>query len=505
MTNTGEKWCILNYQFLLNNDDLICNQIVQLISQRTVQSVTRTELSRRLSLTNYQLNKYFDLINSDLMAVSGEEPTYIDEQDHDLWHANNLNTLMVQKLGLLYLERSNMLPVFEYNFFYSNQYSKAQFMREHFMSKSVFFRSLKQLDKDLDQSGFYQPVSNYQNDEFIIRLKLFQLYYTAYNGVSTPFAELDGLVETIYDCFNNFFEKPFKPTQRAKLAIFLKIWVLRMQNNFMISHLNLPNSQADVKYGPLMLQIKDIIDQALPTNQDEVDYLYSFLYTQGYLELANQQNTSDEFPIATKLTNQMIDEVIDNSILVDNITWEKARLTDNLMQIHLQFTTFYVEPTTFIDPDQISFFQDLYPSFDIVITKFITKLQSDPDLQISQKMAVNLYFSYMFALINSIPPTALKDKIYICVDFSEGTLYSEYVVKSLGSFNHAHIIIEPEVTEQTDIYISDFRTNDVSIPQIIWQDPPTPNDWSQLADMILDQKKNKLKQLNSQIKEKKND
>ncbi len=501
MTNAGEKWCILNYQFLLNNDDLICNQIVQLISQRTVQSVTKTELSKRLSLTNYQLNKYFDLINSDLMTISGEEPTYIDEQDHDLWHANNLNTLIVQKLTLLYLERSNMLPVFEYSFFYSNQYSKAQFMREHFMSKSAFFRSLKQLDKDLNQISFYQPVSHYQDDEFIIRLKLFQLYYTAYNGVSTPFAELDGLVETIYDCFNDYFDKPFKPTQRAKFGIFLKIWVLRMQNGFTISNLDLPNSQDDVKYGPLMVQIREILEQALTVNQDEIDYLYCFLYTQGYLTLTTQQNDPADFPIATKLTQQMIAEVVNNGILVDNITWEKERLTANLMQIHLQFTTFYVEPTTFIDPDQISFFQDLYPSFDIVITKFITKLQADPDLQISQKMAVNLYFSYMFALINSIPPTALKDKIFICVDFSEGTLYSEYVVKSLGSFNHAHIIIEPDVTDNTDIYISDFRTDDVSVPQIIWQDPPTPNDWSQLADMILDQKKSKLNHLKPQIKE----
>lgn len=114
-----------------------------------------------------------------------------------------------------------------------------------------------------------------------------------------------------------------------------------------------------------------------------------------------------------------MDGILHENVLVDTKLMNTDKLWSRLLQIHLQFTTFYIEPTTFINPNQMKFFSDLYPTFDIAIRKMIGSLQQRTDLHLTSDMAVNLYFSYMFALINSIPPELMKDQVHICVDFSE--------------------------------------------------------------------------------------
>ena len=80
------------------------------------------------------------------------------------------------------------------------------------------------------------------------------------------------------------------------------------------------------------------------------------------------------------------------------------------------------------------------------------------------------------------------------MDFSQGNLYTNYVIQSLApSTTHTSLLIR--LTADTDIYISDFHSKKVSQTQVIWQDPPTPVDWSNLADLILDAKRQKLPSL----------
>lgn len=242
-------------------------------------------------------------------------------------------------------------------------------------------------------------------------------------------------------------------------------------------------------------QLKTKLASQLILPEDEFNYLYSFLIAQNYLGLDRLRQLSENIPAVAELGTQFTDELKQTNVLLDTKLINSRELTESLLQIHFQFATFYIEPTTFISPDQVQFFADLYPAFDAAISHSITKLQRREDLHLTQKMAVNLYFSYMFALINAVPTQFMRDQVHICVDFSQGTLYTKYVIQSLDAFNHAHIIIDPHITDETDIYISDFHSRKVTIEQVIWQDPPTPVDWSALADLILTTKRNKLPQL----------
>ncbi|WP_175265027.1 hypothetical protein [Lacticaseibacillus nasuensis] len=313
-----------------------------------------------------------------------------------------------------------------------------------------------------------------------MRQWLFGLYYTVYTGIATPFPALADQVAPYLKACIHIIGHSLLPTQRVKLTTFIKVWLLRRRNGD-----NLPATPRHYTaggYDALSAALETAGESPVPTA--ECDYLYQFLVTQHYLELPAAQLPT-LFPLADELTRQFIAQLAQSNVatLTEPILRD---LTSRLMQIHLRFTTFYLEPTTFIAADQVSFFANLYPEFETVITRFLNGLKARPEFNLSENMLTNLYFSDMFALINTIPSTALTQVIQICVDFSAGALYSDYVMRSLAAFGHANIRVTQNLDANTDIYIADFHADDLTIPQVIWQNPPTPHDWSQLAALILD-------------------
>lgn len=485
----------MDYTFLLTKNDNICLDILSRFTQQADQILSKEELAQSLSLTNYQLNKYFETMNADLAAVSEDTPCYLDEPNKGMWQSFGLNSFLLQKVTLLYLNRAPLFTALEYQFFYSNLYTKRQYVSANYMSSSVFYRALDSLDPVLRKHGFFQASSLYADEEFTVRLHLFQLYYTMYNGVSEPFEPLNPLVNDMVSTIQSELPNDLNPTQETKLSTFLRVWLLRMLDSNPIGSdqkLHIKPTESSQK---MMVQLQQLLADQLTLTAEEFNYLDSFLIAQGYLGTDEMGKLAADIPAVDELTQQFLGEMENNNVLLTTSLVDNQQLKDSLLSIHFQFTTFYIEPTTFIDPDQVKFFSELYPAFDIAVSHNITKLQRREDLHLTQKMAVNLYFSYMFALINSVPTELMRDQVHICVDFSQGTLYTNYVIRSLDGFNHAHIIIDTHLTEDTDIYISDFHSNKVTQAQVIWQDPPTPVDWSNLADLILDTKRKKLPDL----------
>lgn len=91
------------------------------------------------------------------------------------------------------------------------------------------------------------------------------------------------------------------------------------------------------------------------------------------------------------------------------------------------------------------------------------------------------------------------DKVHICVDFSQGSLYNNYITNTLKGFANANIVIESNLTRATDIYLSDFYSTAVKKAQIIWRNPPSPDDWGALGDTIIHYKQEKVQNLVGKI------
>lgn len=480
---------------LFNPDDQATYLILRQLSQANSLSVAKEQLAVDYGLSTYQINKYFTNANTDLQAISDTTPTYLDEATKGFWHANNLSTHVLQRLALLYLQRASVFLAFEYEFLYSEQLSPLQYIEQQAISRTAFYAARSQLKKILKSEDFFVASGTTTDGEYTIRLHLFELYYTTYTGVATPFTNMDTAIQPILDCCQKLIGKDLLPTQANKLRLFLKLWLLRIRNGNTLAKPIISTEHLSESVQDWLHQIQALLNVKTLVAFNESIFLYTFLVSQGYVKISNRATLKAAFPEAIGLSDNFNDRLKAQSALINDDLLDQQQLLANLDGIHLQFTTFFVEPTTFIDQDQVSFFQELYPGFDALIQNFIQSLRQEEEKPLTQHMMVNLYFSYMFALIASVPPRAMQDQVLVCVDFSEGTLYSGYVVQSLAAFSHAHIVIVNQATPTTDIYISDFKSDTVLSRQVIWQNPPTPTDWADLADMILAVKQRKTAKL----------
>jgi hypothetical protein len=483
------------FDFLLSKNDRICLNILRLLAQDPAHTVNKQTFIDQFDLSSFRLNNLFENMNVDLATIPGPNPRYLDEAVKGMYHAHSVDTMAIQQLTLLYFKRSTKLQIFEYNFFYDTQQTVKEYEHQHFITSPVFYRINGQLKQDLQNHEFFDITGINQEHEFIVRLRLFQFYYTTYNGVDVPFTELDDLTKRVMATLNDYLVTQLLDTQQVKLGILIKIWIMRLRNQGAMTQSILSPTLRGETYQTLQERIQDILGEDISISNPEMDYFYSFLITQGFLANISVPYIEENFPDAVTIANDFISRFQQKPFLTEAADLSTTNLYADLLQINLQFTLFYVEPTTFIDASKISFFRNLYPTFDLAIREFLRHFRHTSAYHLSDRQVINLYFSYMFSLINAIPAEWVRDQVRVCVDFSEGTLYSHYVVRSLESFNHAHITVQPYVGADTDIYISDFHSRNITIPQVIWTDPPTAQDWTDLADLILERKETHLKEL----------
>lgn len=477
----------MNYTLFFEKNDQLAFTFLQQFTANREQIVPQATLLNVLPLSEYKLTQLLHTLNQDLAAVQSTADCNISFIDKTLLCGHNITTTVIHEIRLMYLKRSVLFALFNYNLLTSNRETKETFRKNHFISKTKFYATQLQLRDILNQSDFYQSSSMINDPEYTIRLRLFEFFYIAFNGVGSPFPELDTQINNFIVTVQANLKLVIKPIQRVKLAIFIKVWLLRVLNKHPLTMTIIPDNNITNKVKERLADIKSAAEQlfSLKLTVTEMNYFYSFLVTQQYLPGIETYLDQANFPLAYQLTDHLMTTLLADNVFVSPATFDTTELRTTLTKTHLRFTTFYVESTTFISFDQINFFQETYPLFHTIIKRFIQQLADQQVVHLSQRDANNLYFDYMFTLITTIPANQLHDKIFVCVDFSQGELYTNYVIKTLQGFNNAKLVIETSLSPNTDLYLSDFYTSTIKQSQIIWRNPPTPDDWTELGDVIV--------------------
>lgn len=478
----------MNFSLFFEKDDAVKYHILVSFSEQQDMLISEADLMEQFELSTYKLRQAIELINVDLLEIGHEPATLIDNPEKGILKGVNVSNEILQIILLKYLQKSTIFSAFEYEFIYSNYMSKNTYIKNNFISKTTFYNAATQLQGVLKQSNFFESSEKKEDEEYLIRLHLFQFYYTAYNGLESPFPELDSLVAAVIDQIENNFNLNVTPTKQVKLESLIKIWILRLKNQSFLQ--TMENSQFNIddihvqKLFPIAAIVKE--ELKITISQLELNYLLVFLVTQEYVDRSEFVMGNFTTDLSVSLTSLFMQELKASKMFSQVELVDFNKINDIINDIHIQFSTFFIEPTTFTSIEQLDFFHQTYPMFHEVIINFINLVREKKLIDFNNAESANLYFSYMFALINNIPSAALTDKVFVCVDFSQGTLYSEYVINTLASFGNAHLIIETSPSSQTNIYLSDFRSRQLTKPtQIIWRNPPSPHDWSALGETIV--------------------
>ncbi len=66
------------------------------------------------------------------------------------------------------------------------------------------------------------------------------------------------------------------------------------------------------------------------------------------------------------------------------------------------------------------------------------------------------------------------------------------IISQVKEFKNYNIVIESRITSRTDIYLSDCLLEKFNKEQIIWKNPPTPDDWEYFGNTIIREKNRHL-------------
>lgn len=480
----------MEYTALFVANDKTKFAITQLFLNQQSAMLTTEHLADLFGLTKYQLDSIYDSLTNDLLNASGDINATIDDSHKGVWQIKNVTSQVLQNLGIMYFERSPLRPVFEYRYLYSGLLSKADYIDQIGTASSSFYKDEKKLNRILLTEHFEEDAYTLADTEHTIRLHLFQFYYSIFNGSTQTFGELDNTIEQLVHDITKYYHTHLKPTQSDKLRVFLYVWIMRTRNGHHVYRTPIDTHDHLDDLACLSDCIHDDLIGVIKPTQADITYLYSFLIIQNLIPKKSITLTPRVQQPANKFTDQLINTV--KLMALINQHFDLAPLRASILEINVQLMTFYIEPITFIDNDQIHFFQELYPTFDVIISAFIQQLQNHFQERLTTDIATNLYYSYMFAFINYVPAEQLKDRITVCVDFSYGNLYSDYVTTNLVTFNNAHLVVTNNLDDHFDLYLSDFYSQDVHVPEVIWQNPPTPTDWAELGDLVVTLKQNKV-------------
>lgn len=483
----------MDFRDLLEKDDLNCYVLLTMFVEEETLTLLENDLLKRINLSVYKFRHLIDQMNEDFIELSLKRTPHFEYIEKNIIKLNNFDNYAMQAIRLKYIKRSDTFAVFEYRFIYSNQITKTKFMTDRYISRTNFYAADRNLDRIMKKSDFFHFAGAIRDREHAIRLHLFQFYYVIFNELDTPFEKLDAPCEEIMSLLEEYFHIEIAPSQYVKVSIFLRIWLLRIQNSHFLKEKIELNSKLISSYSELFSAVKNVLikNEFKVISINEFNYVMVFLMTQGYI--ASQLLSSNlNLNVAEDLTKRLLEKIHTTQVIDNNAEFDDVQLKKSLFQINTQFLTFYVEPTTFISMEQVSFFIETVPLFHKVVNDFIQINRQDNILKINEIEAVNLYFSYMFVLTEAIPNRVMQDRVYICVDFSQGTLYTNYIVGVLNGLTNTHVIIETLPSNKTDIYLSDFHSNRVNIDPVIWKNPPTPSDWRVLGDLIVKKKRIKL-------------
>jgi hypothetical protein len=83
-------------------------------------------------------------------------------------------------------------------------------------------------------------------------------------------------------------------------------------------------------------------------------------------------------------------------------------------------------------------------------------------------------------------------KIHMVVDFAAGNLLNDYISEIFNALGSLNVQIDKNITEDTDIYLTDTFSPNLGVHQIIWENIPTETEWRTFYNFIFNLRKKKI-------------
>lgn len=477
----------MQLEFFLEDKERIKLAILRYIELKD-RSIEVRELASFIEVTETRLKKFIDELNNELYQFESNAHIH---SDGVIVHPINIDYSIVKKFRLSYYKEAPTFLLFK-AFIEENMTVKEFSIRHYFALPTVYLRQ-RTIKKFLSKHNLEIKNGKVVGNETIIRNLIFSVFFDIYNGIELPFTEeIRNQIKSLSEYLTFLFHLRLSKTEQVKLNLLIGILICREKNGFSLSKeedffIFLTSSDIQLVIDKIadFLSIEDETKKCI-----EIRYLLGFLKSLGVDEVpvviqASKFEDIDEISInlASKITSEL--KINEHK---NRISFENKLIALNRYRQIFDFTL-----SSFASSNQRDYFLESYPKLSKAVTRALTICKEQ--LHFSDETIVNqLFFEYVFLLINHF--AFIEIPVYVCVDFSLGNLYTNFIQNQIQGFKNLNIIVENRLTSKTDIFVSDSVIENLSITQIIWKRPPTPNDWEVFGDAIIDVKRQREKDVN---------
>ncbi|WP_413538548.1 helix-turn-helix domain-containing protein [Enterococcus malodoratus] len=466
---------------LLMDDDRYKWYLLQYLELNKNAYCSIEQLGDILEISRYKLEKYLQELQAELEENHSDATIELLEtgeiEVHRLTHA------IVKKMRLFLVKRSLTYQISHR--YVTSETSLDKQIEELHVSRSSTYRLYKRLKEQLTDEGFQLKKNQLIGNEFSIRSFLFGLYYEIFNGLTSPFdEEIQKQAKEIFRYLEHYLNLSLPKTKEHKFLFYMSVALIRLKKGHGIA-----DNYIDYQENAATEYLSKWLDNHFTLTQVEKrrEIAALLLFCQ-MMEVDLQQ----ELQFIKQDENQQAEVLVEEFLqyLANHSRFELARLKEDrslvagLLRINRKWLIYHFRETTFVTKIQRRYFQEINPKLDELIQDFIERI-GQQGLFHSEQERNKLYYDYLFFLITKISVEELEDPVYICIDFSHGSSYNEYIQTMLRSLQSMNICYEEKLSTKTQIYLSDFLIDTLPCHQMIWKRPPTPEDWAEFGHLLL--------------------
>lgn len=466
---------------LLMDDDRYKWYLLQYLELNKNAYCSADQLGDILEISRYKLEKHLQELQDELKENHFNATIELHEtgeiEIHQLTHA------LVKKMRVYLVERSLTYQIF--HCYVTNETSLDKQIEELHVSRSSTYRLYKRLKNRLADEGFQLKQNQLIGDEGMLRNFLFGLYYEIFNGLASPFdAEIQQQAKELLRYLEHYLNLSLPKTKEHKLLFFMSIGLIRMRKNHLM-----PQAQIEYVENEATEYLNKWLDSHFSMTATEKRHeIAALLLFCQMMEVDWQVNLKmiegKEIQMAQELVEEFLHYLADHSRFTIQRLKEDRSLLSGLLRINRRWLLYHFRESTFVTKIQRRYFQEINPKLDELIQDFIERI-AQRGLFHSDQERNKLYYDYLFFLITQISVEELEDPVFICIDFSHGSSYNDYIQTMLRSLQTMNICYEEKLSTKTQIYLSDFLIDTLPCHQMIWKRPPTPEDWAEFGHLLL--------------------
>ena len=479
----------INMNNFLDEHARYCLSILNVLDLRKTQYTSVELLVEILGISKFKVTNYLVKLEKDLKETTDTKMIHHAKGELEI---EGLTTEVIRKIRLLYLKQSEVFLLFHEMVCYGTTPEK--FANKFFLSRSKAYTIKKELADVFDGTSIEISEGRFIGEESEIRKVFFEVYHFFFNGFEFPFdLTIREKEQEIFEVVRSSLNLESILTRMIKLEIFLAIVYIRIKQKMYIQKIDVVfDEEALTQLRKTLLLVENKLNTMtkIPSayHRAEQDWLILFLISEECIPFKDYQRALLPNERLYQLSGQQ-KETFFNGVALDlqsvNQKEVEASLFSELILVNFKLWYSNQSRVTFVSEEQKQYFAEVYPQFHSIALAFLAIAKSEQSIRIEQMEEAGIYYDYMFAIISSIPQRLLKDKVYVCVDFSRGESYSEFISQNILAFQGLNIVIQKKVSNQTQIYVSDFMLDKLNCEQIIWKNPPTDEDWLLFGDSVV--------------------